>query len=562
MTTPVKDTEKVFLNLIVGITGHRDIVEEDKDILKKSIREVFERLREKCPDTPLILLTPLAEGADRLAADVALEDGIKYIVPLPLPIEEYKKDFPDTVDEFKKYLSKSFGYFELPIDEKNKEAVKKYGPERDKRYELVGAFIVRFSQVLIALWDGKDSGLTGGTSQIVNFQLNGLPSEHAPNRTSLDLPDKGPLYHVPTRRKKGFDPSVPYSSEIEVRTPESKKKEDDYFAKGKMPWYISWWFNDKQDGMFWKFNKFNAEVNNLSLDDIKESRKNLASPEALGKENYMSILYSEADALALKHQKMWHFSQKILFGLAGFVALVFVLYTVLNILPLFIVYFLLYIAIAFLFLFFHKNRESYIDFRSLAEGLRTEFFLRLAGIHVDAADQYLRKHAEELQWIREAMRVANVFDPQKEPALNLVLDDWIKGQGNYFNKSAVREKKKLRILRATSVVLFILGLLSAIFVIVITVSHLFAPLPVLAAMILLLPLFGGLLETYAHRMALSEHVGEYSRMRTIFERAEEKWRDNNIKNNQEIISELGKEALRENADWLLLHRKLPDGMPR
>ena len=41
----------------------------------------------------MIVLSALAEGADRLVARVALAQGVKLVAPLPLPIEEYRRDF-------------------------------------------------------------------------------------------------------------------------------------------------------------------------------------------------------------------------------------------------------------------------------------------------------------------------------------------------------------------------------------------------------------------------------------------------------------------------------------
>ena len=44
----------------------------------------------------LRMISPLAEGADRLAAQAALEHGFQLEVPLPFNAFEYEKDFPAT----------------------------------------------------------------------------------------------------------------------------------------------------------------------------------------------------------------------------------------------------------------------------------------------------------------------------------------------------------------------------------------------------------------------------------------------------------------------------------
>ena len=55
------DDDRRYIHLVIGITGHRDIVKEDRDALKNKIKNVFRELKERFPNTPL-LLTPLAKN--------------------------------------------------------------------------------------------------------------------------------------------------------------------------------------------------------------------------------------------------------------------------------------------------------------------------------------------------------------------------------------------------------------------------------------------------------------------------------------------------------------------
>jgi hypothetical protein len=97
---PEIDDNDYRIHLIIGITGHRDIPEEDADILKEKIKGIFRELKNNYKNTPLLLLTPLAEGADSIAAKTAIEEGIDYAVVLPFPEEEYVKDFLESKDEY------------------------------------------------------------------------------------------------------------------------------------------------------------------------------------------------------------------------------------------------------------------------------------------------------------------------------------------------------------------------------------------------------------------------------------------------------------------------------
>ena len=66
-------------NLTIGVTGHRDIPSEDVTVLKAVIKSQFLDLKATFKDTPLLVLSGLAEGADRLVVEVAHEMGIAFI---------------------------------------------------------------------------------------------------------------------------------------------------------------------------------------------------------------------------------------------------------------------------------------------------------------------------------------------------------------------------------------------------------------------------------------------------------------------------------------------------
>jgi hypothetical protein len=88
------------MHLTIGVTGHRDLLADEIPALKEKVRDFFLQLKSDYPDLDVQLITPLAEGSDRLVADVASEMGINLIVPLPMPQTESEQDFSsrDAVD--------------------------------------------------------------------------------------------------------------------------------------------------------------------------------------------------------------------------------------------------------------------------------------------------------------------------------------------------------------------------------------------------------------------------------------------------------------------------------
>jgi hypothetical protein len=78
-------------------------------------------------------------------------------------------------------------------------------------------------------------------------------------------------------------------------------------------------------------------------------------------------------------------------------------------------------------------------------------------------------------------------------------------------------------------------------------------------------LLAGFLHVYGRDMAYSEHARQYLRMARLFDKGARRIRrlldDGNLGAAQQVISDLGQEALIENADWLLLHRGLRRELP-
>src|SRR5579864_2996964 len=151
MIVQTSDLNTAKAPLVLAVTGHRDLREQDLELLNARVTQKMLELRRKFPSTPFILLSPLAEGADRLVARVALRPEMKtrLVVPLPMPIDLYEDDFPDSRGEFRELLSQAHLWFVLPHDY-DRQALTADKTARDKRYEAVGKYIVRECQILFA----------------------------------------------------------------------------------------------------------------------------------------------------------------------------------------------------------------------------------------------------------------------------------------------------------------------------------------------------------------------------------------------------------------------------
>jgi hypothetical protein len=143
--------------LTIGVTGHRILTEIDK--IRAGIAEAIKKIEATFPDRALLVLSPLAEGADRLVAGQVLKrPGAQLIVPLPLEKSDYLTDFDTAASrqEFQEFLHRAQEVEQLPP-----------APSRDDAYEAVGQYILQNCDVLIAIWDGQGAQGQGGTGGIV-----------------------------------------------------------------------------------------------------------------------------------------------------------------------------------------------------------------------------------------------------------------------------------------------------------------------------------------------------------------------------------------------------------
>lgn len=198
------------LPLVIGVTGHRDLRDRDVPRLEQEVAAIIAQLRQDYlagGDTPIIVLSALAEGADRLVARVALKQDAQLIAPLPMPICEYRRDFdaernPDTSLEFEELLAQAIASPVMPLHDASLETLRTDQARRNEQYRALGAFIAQRCHVLLALWDGDDNAMSpGGTAEVVKFKREGirLIVGRSP-QVSLDASRIGPVIEVITPR--------------------------------------------------------------------------------------------------------------------------------------------------------------------------------------------------------------------------------------------------------------------------------------------------------------------------------------------------------------------------
>jgi hypothetical protein len=206
-------------------------------------------------------------------------------------------------------------------------------------------------------------------------------------------------------------------------------------------------------------------------------------------------------------------------------------------------------------------RTKYLDYRALAEGLRVQFFWRLAALPASAADHYLRKQRSELDWIRHALRAIEILNPPvREPSrLPAAREHWLESEARYFAAAAKDHDAKDRCVRRISAALFVVALALAFLKPFLDSAH---PLVVLVG---LCPLTAAFVKWWSERRAFGPLAHQYERMAILFDAATREagraLEAGRLEDARGVLLEAGREALAENGDWVLLHRERPVRVP-
>jgi hypothetical protein len=139
----------------------------------------------------LIFVSPLADGADQIAAEIALRLGFELHAMLPFDRERYRSDMSDDESRLRldALLSRANCILELPGESSH----------HLESYVMAGRATVAHSDVLIAVWDGLPPRGRGGTGEVVRLAHDrATPTIHVPVAAS----------HEVTLRWGAFDPAV------------------------------------------------------------------------------------------------------------------------------------------------------------------------------------------------------------------------------------------------------------------------------------------------------------------------------------------------------------------
>lgn len=586
-TEPGRDSGAPF---IVGVTGHRDLRDEDRSRVTDAVDGFLGQLEEAAPNTRITITCGMAEGADLLVAATALRRDLHVSAVLPMPLELYRSDFGE---DGRRELERLLGdprveLIELPLPrDVPRDALVSPGAERDRLYANLAEHLVASSNVLLALWDGETTGLTGGTSDVVLSYLraDGLDGQAdvriIPTQESLRSAHAAFVHWVPTARQG--------------RGEHTGRADEPSFLTGGDGSGVLWQRSTLPDGLATQLEElddFNEQYERLRAKNRLPESASLLAPVPLGEDDptrrsleTIDREYVHSDSLAVSFQQRSDLLFKV-YSIAvatmGIAFLAFGKISASN--PLLFVYLGVFGLGLFTFYFAQRRRwlASHLRYRALAETMRTRFFLVLAGAHegVDVDELMRTSGTHRLPGFGLITAVLRTTEPPPPPAraagaqteaIDYVREAWVVDQSSYFSAKVARLHRTHRRLGRVKLV-FVAVFVGAAITLIFAKDNLsgsviwefaghgekpgekFSAKEALIFVMGALPFLLGVWELYNNKMATKELLWQYRNQADYFGLAERELASTSEPaSRKRIIADVGRRSLVEGYLWAM-HR--------
>ncbi len=537
--------------ITVGVVGHLDVITTNRQ--KDQIVNLFRDLAIQYPNSPIHLFSSIAEGADRFVAEIFLNmkwenedyrDRFELVVPMPFKPERYKDDFDDFSDiEFDALLRQAKRNFVVEPDDRE--------TDRTNQYLKAGKLVADSSLILIALWDGE-VGKKGGTAEIVYYKIKG--EDNTVVESAFDY--GGSVFILPSERKN--------SRGNITKMPEFGK----FLSLANI--HNDFTIKEALD----KIEEINKDSIRLDRGKIEESKSYLfKEPEKLEPSDKLLMdWYAILDQMAVKTRKRDLIITSWMFALGLLFVLTLEIYSNIwtsKIILAMAMSVLIATTIIFIYSRFKKDHKKYLYSRTLAEGLRMQFYWNIAGINENVAEYILRIHERKLSWVKHILSALHgisfnnkSFDTE---GIKDLTNNWIKDQCEYFDASVKRMKERIAYYHRVSNTFLVLGLL--LFLSIFFMGNFFiANYLMINIMLVIAPIMLGifaLIRAFIKTKSYENLFNLYQIMKLIYKKAEEKIKELNslpIKTNEknacfrELFFLIGKEALAENGIWYLIFK--------
>ena len=179
-------SNNIPLFISIGVSGHRKTEQlrdsaKLKDVIQSEFIALKKRLSKKGNEVNFLLISPLAEGADRIFVESVwqVEPSAKLLVPIPFAKTRYMQDFDENSQkEFENFLQDSRCIDVTQVDSLD-----------EKDYFTVGKFVVDHSDFMFFVYDGSPfEKMDGGTGSIMEYSKFNIHNSYEFKDKTISLP--------------------------------------------------------------------------------------------------------------------------------------------------------------------------------------------------------------------------------------------------------------------------------------------------------------------------------------------------------------------------------------
>lgn len=505
--------------LLVGILGPRAITDGEAVRVRSVVGDVLPGISQAVPHSEVIAVTSMAAGTDTVAAETAHELGYQVLALLPLDVDDYARDFGVEKAPLADRLALTQGWWVNPGA----------AGSRDARYQSCGRLLARLSTTMLVAWNGAPPEKPGGTSDTLYFtvpEVAALPDlSGGPSALTTERVDVVAFSPDGSEPLAGIGPGLTRRPWVPGEDPVAKHIDE--------------------------FNRIAGPTSRRSgaVNAVQEAADELASRLQTRYRRWttfllvLGVLAIVSVDIQAELSRAWFLGVQVL-ALAAVLGIWWGMTR-------------------------WGGKRRFEEYRALAEGARVQGAWQGAGVDACVADYYLQPAGQEGYWIRRALRTAWFLDlaapaspirtPNPESAR-----EWINGQLRYFEgdgsrpgaiRRNARKAAQMSGLAWAFVALALVGLLPDVVSVttdvaldawVISVGRLAWGLGGAAA---------------AASVAYSQLMG-YSRAAKRGRLSVEMYRQalidfdsagSSAVAQRGIVLEVGKEALRETGDWLVMN---------
>lgn len=561
--------------IIIGTVGHR-YIDPQNETIRKSSRGEFQRLYRQYRDSPFLILSSLAEGADRLLVEVAMQElPAKLIAVLPFAEDDYLADFRTerSRQEFRKLLSHASCRVVAPAEIKAppKEDWPDSFEQRDLAYAWAAGHVAEQSQILVAVWDRRAPRGPGGTANAVKwFERGYVPPQYSGYQDVSPFESPAPGLSILI---------APDSGKILWRSGTAPEKRSILVRKSPIEQIL------KQTQIYNR--DLLAKTRKMQREDSLLGRKSQADRSL----SEVGEVYFRADHLAVKFSTRLKRIDFVFYMLA--LGAIFAFNSVES-KPIASWAFLgagSLMGIIWLYVTAQTLETKEREYRNLSEAMRILFFWRFVGVKDHLWLSYLPKHVEIVRWIRHAIRAIEFtqdcrlhFPPAYQPpenAVPLTRRMWLRDQIDYYAGAIQKHSRRYHRLRRIMRVSLALSIGAALLLASVTIDYsngwyswreqelLSLPFGMLTIGTLIQNLqtllgFTAATAVAARGMLLRradvELIQQYSNYLQKAQAAE-KLIDGGEWTPHQVFQQYGVEALHEQAEWMWLRHSRPFDVP-